>query len=65
MPPSTTHSIIVAVAITTGGALPLFGFTDKTDSENIRNAPSCCARLYLTTSGLRWSRLYPYSENLC
>lgn len=32
---------------------------------DIGNAPSCCARFYFTTSGLRWSRLYPYSESLC
>ncbi|EGD4793957.1 hypothetical protein DTY94_11485 [Escherichia coli] len=51
---------------TTGGALPPFIF-NRQDRLFIDtgNAPSCCARFYFTTSGLRWSRLYPYSESLC
>ncbi len=49
----------------TGGALPPFKFNrqDRLFMDT-GSAPSCCARLYFTTSGLRWSRLYSYSENI-
>ncbi|PUB70610.1 hypothetical protein DBZ47_04285 [Escherichia coli] len=51
---------------TTGSALPPFKFNRQDRLfMDIGNAPSCCARFYFTTSGLRWSRLYPYSKSLC
>ncbi|EAC1198109.1 hypothetical protein D5Q66_06505 [Escherichia coli] len=49
---------------TTGGALPPFKFNRQDRLfMDIGNAPSCCARFYFTTSGLRWFSLFPNSEN--